>query len=82
MPSNRYGGFLTPENKLTMTEDKRKLNRWWKAGWTKTNAKQIEKIGSKPITGFYFDGKKDSTITKAQKGDSSYTKSSKITMCY
>ena len=64
-------GFLTPENKLTMTEDKRKLNRWWKAGRTKTNAKQIEEIGSKPITGFYFDGKKDSTITEVQKGDRS-----------
>jgi len=38
-------GLLTPENKL---------NRWWKAGRTKTNAKQIEEIGSKPITGFYL----------------------------
>ena len=57
-------GFLTSENQLTMTVDKSKLARWRKAGRIQTQTKQIPDIGSKPVTGFYFDGKKDSTLTK------------------
>ena len=67
-------GILTPENKLTMTVDKSKINRWRKTGRVNADKEQIEKIGSKPVTGFYFDGKKDATLTKVQKGDRFYTK--------
>lgn len=67
-------GFLTPENKLTMTVDKSKINRWRKTGRANAVKEQIEKIGSKPVTGFYFDGKKDATLTRVQKGDRFYTK--------
>ena len=67
-------GFLTDENKLTMTVDKSKLARWRKAGRIQMHKKQIEEIGSKPVTALYFDGKNDCTLTRVQKGDRFYTK--------
>ena len=67
-------GFLTSENKLTMTVDKSKINRWRKAGRANADKEEIKKIGSKPVTGFYFDGKKDATLTQVQKGNRLYTK--------
>ena len=67
-------GFLTSENKLTMTVDKSKINRWRKTGRANADKEEIKKIGSKPVTGFYFDGKKDATLTQVQKGNRLYTK--------
>ena len=67
-------GFLTDENKLTMTVDKSKLARWRKAGRIQMHKKQIEEIGSKPVTALYFDSKNDCTLTRVQKGDRFYTK--------
>ena len=67
-------GFLTAENKMTMTVDKCKLDRWRKTGRKDIQKKQEMEISSKPVTGFYFDGKKDSTLTRVQKGEKFYTK--------
>ena len=67
-------GFLTPENRMTMTVDKSKLDRWRKKGRKEIQVKQEVEISSKPVTGFYFDGKKDSTLTRVKKGEKFYTK--------
>lgn len=67
-------GSLTPQNMATMTVDKSKLNRWRKTGRKQLQKKEIAEITSKPVTGIYFDGKKDPTLTNIQKGDKHYTK--------
>ena len=62
-------GLLTAETKLTMTVDKKKLDRWRKHGRETAQKEQLEQISSKPVTGFYFDGRKDLTLTKVMKGE-------------
>ena len=67
-------GILTPENKETMTVDPSKLNRWRKSEREDLQEKEREEMKSKPVAALYFDGKKDATITRVQKGDKFYTK--------
>ena len=67
-------GWLTDENKETMTVDKCKLRRWRRKGRDEATKREEESISSKPVTSLYFDGKKDATLTRQQKGDKFYTK--------
>ena len=67
-------GILIPENKETMTVDPSKLNRWRKSEREDLQEKEREEMKSKPVAALYFDGKKDATITRVQKGDKFYTK--------
>ena len=66
-------GILTPANMATMTVDKSKLNRWRKSGREEIQKEEEEEMKSKPVSALYFDGKKDATITRVQKGDKFYT---------
>ena len=68
-------GLLTQENKMTMTVDRTKLARGRKAGRIKAQKQQIAEIGSKPVTSFYFDGKKDLTLTRVLKNGRPYQRS-------
>ena len=67
-------GWLTPENKATMTVDKAKLDRWRKKERKVRQMKDVEAISSKPVTSMYFDGKQDPTLSRVQKGEKFYTK--------
>ena len=65
-------GMLTDSNKSTMTTDKAKIDRWRKAGRKKANTERKKAIGSKDISGIYFDGKKDFTLTMVEKNGKPY----------
>ena len=67
-------GILTEENKHSVTVDKSKLNRWRKKERAATSSLKEKEIASNPGTGFYFDGKKDATLTQQLKGEKRYTK--------
>ena len=65
-------GLLNDSNKATMTTDKAKIDRWRKVGRKKANAERKKAIGSKDISGIYFDGKKDFTLTMVVKNGKPY----------
>ena len=65
-------GLLTDSNKSTMTTDKAKIDHWRNVGWRKANAERKKAIGSKDISGIYFDGKKDFTLTMVMKNGKPY----------
>lgn len=65
-------GLLTDSNKSTMTTDKAKIDRWRNIGWRKANTERKKAIGSKDISGIYFDGKKDFTLTMVMKNGKPY----------
>ena len=65
-------GLLTDSNKSTMTTDKAKIDRWRKAGRKKANAERKKAIGAKDISGIYFDGKKDFTLTTVERNGKPY----------
>ena len=75
-------GWLTAENKKTATLDKNKLRRWRSKQQDKVSKDDEASISSEPPTGLYFDGKKDATLTRQQKGKKFYTKNiNRGTLC-
>ena len=59
-------GWLTPENRLTDTLDKRKLDRWRAKERKRINEREEKEISSRPVQAVYLDGKKLATLVKVK----------------
>ena len=57
-------GWLTRENRLTDTLSKTKLDRWRVVERGKITKGEVKVINSRPIRGFYYDGKNTATLIK------------------
>ena len=65
-------GLLTEETKLTMTVDKKKLDRWRIKGRKEIREKEEKEISSRPVQSLYFDGEKDASLTQIEKNGKHY----------